>query len=78
MFVPTHVMAESSVVMHPGETCLHDLGLVHELKPIPPAPNIEELRNYHMTVDQLNSMMFPDVEDERWHVKNIEKTSDKK
>jgi hypothetical protein len=76
MFVPTHVIAESSVVMHPGETYLHDLGLVHELKPIPPAPNIEE--QHHMTVDQLNSMMFPDIKNVCWHVKMIKKTSDTK
>jgi hypothetical protein len=30
MFVPTHVIAKASVVMHPGETCSHNLGLVHE------------------------------------------------
>jgi hypothetical protein len=35
MFVLTHIMAESSVVMHPKDTTLYDLGLVHELKPPP-------------------------------------------
>ena len=46
------------------EDYLYGLGSVHELKPIPPAPNIEEYRSYHMTVNQLNSLKFPDVEDE--------------
>jgi hypothetical protein len=57
--------------MHPMDTCLYDLSLVYELKSIPPAPNIEDLRTYHMTEDQLNYMMFPDVEDKHWHVKII-------
>jgi hypothetical protein len=43
MFVPIHIMVESSVVMHPKETTLYDLGLVHGLKSTPPAPNIENI-----------------------------------
>jgi hypothetical protein len=76
MFVSTHIMAESSVIMHPKETSLDSLALVHELKSTPPAPNIEDLRTYHLALDQLDSLMFPDVEDECWqHVKTIKKES---
>jgi hypothetical protein len=36
MFIPTHIIVVSSVVMHPGEVCLYDLAIVHDLRLIPP------------------------------------------
>jgi hypothetical protein len=61
MFLPAHVIAVSSIAMHLEEICLKYLGLVHKLEPILPSLHIEKLRQYHISENQFNVTILPDI-----------------
>ena len=72
MFVPTHVTADPGTSIMPLGTKMRQVDLI-DVKPIDNSPDVEELRAYHASLDRINALINPDMEDERWKIASIEK-----
>ena len=66
--LPTHMMAVPT--NEPGSQDWNQ-NYIHDLKPAKSTQSIEELRTYHTTLDRLNQMINPTIEDDQWEIKDI-------
>jgi len=72
LLLPTHIIAEPArAIMSVDAT---KVGFIPpETRKIDKSEKMEELRAYLTTLDRLNALLNPEVEDERWAIHNVEK-----
>ena len=72
-FLPSHLYAEPGISVLPEGHTLGTAGLLDDFKPLDSSPPLEELRAYHISLDRIYDLMYPDWSSGDWEIKRIER-----